>query len=164
MPLLPKWSGGRILKTMALEANSTAHSGSARDCGPQEPSGSCGPVAVDDRYPRTGIRQSAFPGRCDAACTGHPFVAGQTGTRCPMGDTVAQKSGVHTPNLQNEFFSRPGKTFWHHVPRLPRQFSSIFRAAMKASCGMSTLPNWRIFFLPAFCLSSSLRLREMSPP
>ena len=41
---------------------------------------------------------------------------------------------------------------------------SIFNAAMKASCGMSTFPNWRIFFLPAFCLSSSLRLRVASPP
>jgi hypothetical protein len=49
------------------------------------------------------------------------------------------------------------------VRELP-QFSSIFSAAMKASCGISTLPNWRIFFLPSFCLSSSLRLREMSPP
>jgi hypothetical protein len=41
---------------------------------------------------------------------------------------------------------------------------SIFSAAMKASCGMSTLPNWRIFFLPAFCFSKSLRLRVASPP
>jgi len=41
---------------------------------------------------------------------------------------------------------------------------SIFRAEMNASCGMSTLPNWRIFFLPAFCLSSNLRLRVASPP
>ena len=30
--------------------------------------------------------------------------------------------------------------------------------------GMSTLPNCRIFFLPSFCLSSSLRLRVASPP
>ena len=42
--------------------------------------------------------------------------------------------------------------------------SSIFNAEMNASCGMSTFPNWRIFFLPAFCLSSSLRLRVASPP
>ena len=41
---------------------------------------------------------------------------------------------------------------------------SIFKAAMNASCGISTLPNWRIFFLPAFCFSSSLRLRVASPP
>lgn len=44
------------------------------------------------------------------------------------------------------------------------QFSSILRAEMNASCGISTLPNSRIFFLPAFCLSSNFRLREMSPP
>jgi hypothetical protein len=41
---------------------------------------------------------------------------------------------------------------------------SIFRAEMKASCGMSTLPNWRIFFLPAFCFSRSFFLRVASPP
>ncbi len=43
-------------------------------------------------------------------------------------------------------------------------YPSIFSALMNADCGISTLPNWRIFFLPAFCLSSSLRLRETSPP
>ena len=41
---------------------------------------------------------------------------------------------------------------------------SIFSALMKAACGISTLPNWRIFFLPAFCFSRSLRLRVASPP
>ena len=41
---------------------------------------------------------------------------------------------------------------------------STLSAAMKASCGMSTLPNCRIFFLPSFCFSRSLRLRVMSPP
>ena len=45
-----------------------------------------------------------------------------------------------------------------------RAHPSIFNAAMKASCGISTLPNCRIFFLPAFCFSSSLRLRVTSPP
>ena len=49
--------------------------------------------------------------------------------------------------------------------RAPRGYSSpILRAWMNASCGISTLPNCRIFFLPAFCLSSSLRLRVTSPP
>ena len=46
-----------------------------------------------------------------------------------------------------------------HSPQL-----STFSAAMNASCGMSTLPNCRIFFLPSFCFSRSLRLRVMSPP
>ncbi len=40
----------------------------------------------------------------------------------------------------------------------------IFSASMNASCGMSTFPNWRIFLFPAFCFSSSLRLRVASPP
>ncbi len=43
-------------------------------------------------------------------------------------------------------------------------YASIFSAARNADCGISTLPNWRIRFLPSFCLSSSFRLREMSPP
>ncbi len=42
--------------------------------------------------------------------------------------------------------------------------SPIFSAARKALCGMLTLPISFIFFLPFFCLSSSLRLRLMSPP
>jgi predicted small integral membrane protein len=42
--------------------------------------------------------------------------------------------------------------------------TSTFSAAMNASCGISTLPYWRIFFLPFFCLSRSLRLRVTSPP
>ena len=42
--------------------------------------------------------------------------------------------------------------------------TSTFSAAMKASWGMSTLPNWRMRFLPSFCLSRSLRLRVTSPP
>ncbi|RII08731.1 hypothetical protein DSC45_32640 [Streptomyces sp. YIM 130001] len=42
--------------------------------------------------------------------------------------------------------------------------SSLDRTAMKASCGTSTAPTIFIRFLPSFCFSSSLRLREMSPP
>jgi hypothetical protein len=37
--------------------------------------------------------------------------------------------------------------------------TSTLGAAMKASCGMSTLPNWRMRFLPSFCFSRSLRLQ-----
>ena len=44
------------------------------------------------------------------------------------------------------------------------QASPILRAAIKADCGISTLPNWRIRFLPSFCFSRSLRLRVTSPP
>ncbi len=48
--------------------------------------------------------------------------------------------------------------------RAVAQLSPIFSASMKAACGMSTLPNWRMRFLPSFCFSSSLRLRVTSPP
>ncbi len=43
-----------------------------------------------------------------------------------------------------------------------RQFD--FSTAMNASCGMFTRPMLFIRFLPSFCFSRSLRLREMSPP
>jgi hypothetical protein len=36
--------------------------------------------------------------------------------------------------------------------------------AMNASCGTSTEPTIFMRFFPAFCFSSSLRLRVMSPP
>jgi len=42
--------------------------------------------------------------------------------------------------------------------------SPVDRAAMKASWGTSTRPTIFMRFLPSFCFSSSLRLREMSPP
>jgi hypothetical protein len=45
-----------------------------------------------------------------------------------------------------------------------RHSSPMRRAAMKASCGISTLPYCRIRFLPSFCFSSSFRFRVMSPP
>jgi len=48
--------------------------------------------------------------------------------------------------------------------RQPASQSPIFSASMNAACGISTLPNWRMRFLPSFCLSSSLRLRVTSPP
>ena len=41
---------------------------------------------------------------------------------------------------------------------------SRFSTARNASCGTSTPPTCFIRFLPFFCFSRSLRLREMSPP
>jgi hypothetical protein len=58
-----------------------------------------------------------------------------------------------------------GRTQSHYALAVePSPQLSTFSAAMNASCGMSTLPNCRIFFLPSFCFSRSLRLRVMSPP
>ena len=54
-----------------------------------------------------------------------------------------------------------------HVRRAHRAAPSILVHLQRGDeglLGISTWPNWRIFFLPFFCLSSSLRLRVMSPP
>ena len=45
-----------------------------------------------------------------------------------------------------------------------RAVSFRLSTARKASCGTSTPPTCFIRFLPAFCFSSSFRLRVMSPP
>src|SRR5690606_13613214 len=45
------------------------------------------------------------------------------------------------------------------APNAAYEPSPILRAARKADCGISTLPYWRIRFLPSFCFSNSLRLR-----
>lgn len=42
--------------------------------------------------------------------------------------------------------------------------SSNFNTDRKASCGTSTLPSWRILFLPSFCFSRSFFFLEISPP
>ena len=42
--------------------------------------------------------------------------------------------------------------------------SPRLRTARNASCGTSTAPTCFIRLLPAFCFSSSLRFRVMSPP
>ena len=41
---------------------------------------------------------------------------------------------------------------------------SRFMMLRNASCDSCTLPKFFMRFLPSFCLSSSLRLRVMSPP
>lgn len=48
--------------------------------------------------------------------------------------------------------------------RMLCSYQCIFKTAMKASCGTSTLPTAFMRFLPSFCFSSSLRFLVMSPP
>src|SRR6202140_5743920 len=56
----------------------------------------------------------------------------------------------------------------HHLQTIHTRDYSLspltLSTARKASCGISTRPTRFIRFLPSFCFSSSLRLREMSPP
>ncbi len=52
----------------------------------------------------------------------------------------------------------------HPEPPVPYFPSPSSSTARKASCGISTRPTCFMRFLPSFCFSSSLRLREMSPP
>ena len=48
--------------------------------------------------------------------------------------------------------------------KMPPSYSSSFSTAINASVGSCTVPKFRIFFLPAFCFSSSFFFRVMSPP
>src|SRR5690349_2276011 len=52
----------------------------------------------------------------------------------------------------------------HANVTIPPYSSPISSTARNASCGTSIRPTCFMRFLPAFCFSSSLRLREMSPP
>ena len=40
----------------------------------------------------------------------------------------------------------------------------VFKISIKTSLGTSTVPIWRMRFLPSFCFSRSFFLRVMSPP
>lgn len=62
--------------------------------------------------------------------------------------------------------AREQKRMWNSHPfKIPIFYSSSnFNTARKASCGTSTLPSWRIFFLPSFCFSRSFFFLEISPP
>ena len=87
-------------------------------------------------------------------------------------DSNPRYAFTHTrfPSVRLKPLGHPSRA-WQITPgarglarRLGSGQASIFNAAKKALCGISTLPNWRIRFLPSFCFSSSLRLRLMSPP
>ena len=70
------------------------------------------------------------------------------------GDEVAVAAAVHAE--RHVHVEVPGASA-HFFP-------SRLSTARKASCGTSTAPTCFIRFLPAFCFSSSFRLRVMSPP
>ena len=66
------------------------------------------------------------------------------------------------------FITMQDETLYREIKLIRNQnsyyFFSIFKTAKNASCGISTLPNCFIRFLPSFCFSNNLRLREISPP
>ena len=57
-----------------------------------------------------------------------------------------------------------GATGYFFAPVFSPLAPSEDSAAMNASWGTSTRPTIFMRFLPSFCFSNSLRLREMSPP
>jgi hypothetical protein len=80
---------------------------------------------------------------------------------CAAAISAGQEREVHAQGYAQRY---PQQCRCIAAPRWGRQFSSILSAAMNASCGISTWPNWRMRFLPRFCFSSSLRFLVMSPP
>src|SRR5271165_3593294 len=69
----------------------------------------------------------------------------------PTGKSIDRSEAPRLP--------RPGQTTVARPTDDEDCYASIFNAARNADCGISTLPNCRIRFLPSFCFSSSLRLR-----
>ena len=79
-------------------------------------------------------------------------------------DEVAVATAMHTER-QVDIQVLPGRSAGIAPADQGRFLSpSRLRTARNASCGTSTPPTCFIRFLPFFCFSSSLRLREMSPP
>src|SRR5690242_16026614 len=74
----------------------------------------------------------------------------------PLGVNEFADLPAHIHRLSHLLGQKPSQNECSHV--------YAFNTSMKASCGMFTEPTDFIRFFPAFCFSSSLRLREMSPP
>ena len=92
----------------------------------------------------------------------HHLRIGEAGAAPPAHDAVG---GIGDPRHGRQQKGLLGKVGAHQGRTVGlRHYSSTFRIAMKASCGTSTDPMAFIRFLPSFCFSSSLRLREISPP
>ncbi len=77
---------------------------------------------------------------------------------------VSLLSGCWPESFNRRFSAGPGRLILVRKAAPAFSYPSIFSALMKASCGIDTLPNSRIFFLPFFCFSSSFFLRVISPP
>src|SRR5690625_4469299 len=94
-------------------------------------------------------------------------------THCRQGSyrllaTQAAFFGMHQAIIEPDDASddEQNKEYQGKIPVHATTFylSSTCKMAKNASWGISTLPTCFMRFLPAFCFSSNLRLREISPP
>ncbi len=149
------------------------------------------PGHASDRRPSSPSRTAADASRRRQAGDDHAAIPHHAARRrprpCAPGHEFFLACGGevphrHVPTVANEasrelsaHVAKPDESDLHANRRLQRcrsdegcapdaRQSSIRRTLMKASCGMSTLPNRRIFFFPAFCFSRSFLFRVTSPP
>ncbi len=89
--------------------------------------------------------------------SGAPPLAVTAATRCGL------NSQLSTPQMTP--VSTVAATRMKEKSKIIAYFSlPTCNTARNASCGISTEPICFMRFLPSFCFSRSLRLREMSPP
>src|SRR5439155_17519724 len=138
-----------------------ARRGAARDLPAPAPAKPVPPLLVSPRRAYGSCRGSPRPGdelagtvRADA----RQFV-GARHTKCAFERADARLAvGLErsaTPLAHGSHLER------HHLFPLP---CPMLSTARNASCGTSTAPTCFIRFFPFFWFSSSLRLRELSPP
>ena len=147
--------------------------------------GSCVPVArVQDRPERKrrplrkAFHRKPFLPSCVCWRRTRPWGAGLT---CRFGRRRAFATGKLRPTPCKPFEKGLSENFTFLPPslcgeirpcrrqegglsRAATHYSSSFSTDMNASWGTSTLPSWRMRFLPSFCFSSSFFFRVMSPP
>ena len=123
-------------------------------CGDPDPS--CDPKRLHSSWHTAYRRRRLNPSGVHTSLLIHCFKISE----------VQSNDGMPVPELGAPTCISEHTIFAHCIPKHSKWSAqpSILSALMNASCGMSTLPNCRIFFLPAFCLSSSLRFRVASPP
>jgi len=135
--------------------------------------GCCWQSGVRDETECSGwrVRVSGSPQGFVEKLLQHGIAAAEiTGDRNQKTESTEKEGGekFRTCEIRHDGFLLTAPVAPYQASRLSagraRSQLSTFSAAMKASCGMSTLPNCRIFFLPSFCFSRSFRLRVTSPP
>ena len=109
----------------------------------------------ESHRPYASRRVVATEGKCDAD---RGVIAVASGAAAGAFVTEASKGRI----WEREPKVRQGRLGLYPQPY--SESSVTFSTARNASCGISTRPTRFMRCLPSFCFSSSLRLREMSPP